>query len=105
MGYEGHLMLLGDAAERARLTEECMARLLDAHADVGGEVVSGGGTGTHAVNTLGHRGPGRLLRADGHRLQRGRAAVRAGADRARDRRVGDAARGGGARLGRSPTSG
>jgi D-serine deaminase-like pyridoxal phosphate-dependent protein len=51
MGYEGHLMLLGDAAERARLTEECMARLLAAHADVGGEVVSGGGTGTHAVNT------------------------------------------------------
>ncbi len=51
MGYEGHLMLLGDAVERARLTEECMARLLAAHADVGGEVVSGGGTGTYAVNT------------------------------------------------------
>jgi D-serine deaminase-like pyridoxal phosphate-dependent protein len=51
MGYEGHLMMLPDQAERARLTEECMARLLAAHADVGGEVVSGGGTGTYAVNT------------------------------------------------------
>ena len=27
MGYEGHLMLLPDVAERARLTEECMAKL------------------------------------------------------------------------------
>ncbi len=51
MGYEGHLMLLPDAPERARLTEECMAKLLAAHADVGGELVSGGGTGTYAVNT------------------------------------------------------
>jgi D-serine deaminase-like pyridoxal phosphate-dependent protein len=51
MGYEGHLMLLPDLAERARHTEECMATLLAAHADVGGELVSGGGTGTYAVNT------------------------------------------------------
>jgi D-serine deaminase-like pyridoxal phosphate-dependent protein len=51
MGYEGHLMMLEDAAERARLTEECMAKLLAAHADVGGDVVSGGGTGTYAMNT------------------------------------------------------
>ena len=48
MGYEGHLMMLPDVAERARLTEECMAKLAIAHADVGGEVVSGGGTGTYA---------------------------------------------------------
>jgi D-threonine aldolase len=51
MGYEGHLMMLDDVAERAKLTEECMARLLAAHADVGGEIVSGGGTGTYALNT------------------------------------------------------
>ena len=51
MGYEGHLMMLPDATERARLTEECMAKLVAAHADVGGEVVSGGGTGTYAMNT------------------------------------------------------
>jgi D-serine deaminase-like pyridoxal phosphate-dependent protein len=51
MGYEGHLMMLDDVAERGRLTEECMGRLLAAHADVGGEIVSGGGTGTYALNT------------------------------------------------------
>jgi D-serine deaminase-like pyridoxal phosphate-dependent protein len=51
MCYEGHLQALPDVAERARLTRECMALLLAAHADVGGEVVSGGGTGTSAVNT------------------------------------------------------
>jgi D-serine deaminase-like pyridoxal phosphate-dependent protein len=51
MGYEGHLMMLADVAERARLTEECMAKLLAAHADVGGDVISGGGTGTYAMNT------------------------------------------------------
>jgi D-serine deaminase-like pyridoxal phosphate-dependent protein len=44
-------MMLPDVAERARLTEECMAKLATAHADVGGEVVSGGGTGTYAMNT------------------------------------------------------
>jgi D-serine deaminase-like pyridoxal phosphate-dependent protein len=51
MGYEGHLMMLDDVAERGRLTQECMERLLAAHADVGGEIVSGGGTGTYALNT------------------------------------------------------
>ena len=51
MGYEGHLQLLGDLDERAKLTKECMDRLRAAHADVGGDVVSGGGTGTSAVNT------------------------------------------------------
>ena len=51
MGYEGHLMMLPDTAERAKLTEECMAKLLAAHADVGGDVISGGGTGTYAMNT------------------------------------------------------
>ena len=50
MGYEGHLML-ETGAEQARQTEECMVRLLAAHADVGGELVSAGGTGTFAVNT------------------------------------------------------
>ncbi|RZT87351.1 D-serine deaminase-like pyridoxal phosphate-dependent protein [Pseudonocardia sediminis] len=51
MGYEGHLMMLPDVAERARLTRECMERLLAAHADVGGDVVSGGGSGTWDMNT------------------------------------------------------
>jgi D-serine deaminase-like pyridoxal phosphate-dependent protein len=50
MGYEGHLMLVADEAERRRTTAECMAKLEQAHAEVGGEVVSAGGTGTYAVN-------------------------------------------------------
>jgi D-serine deaminase-like pyridoxal phosphate-dependent protein len=51
MGYEGHLMVLEDTAERARLTAEAMKLLLAAHADVGGELVSAGGTGTYRENT------------------------------------------------------
>src|SRR6266542_1656937 len=50
MGYEGHLMVVRDAAERARLDEEAMRLLLAAHADVGGELVSAGGTGTYREN-------------------------------------------------------
>jgi D-serine deaminase-like pyridoxal phosphate-dependent protein len=50
MGYEGHLMLVEDVTDRARQTEECMEILAQAHAQVGGEVVSGGGTGTWVVN-------------------------------------------------------
>lgn len=51
MGYEGHLMTVSPAEDRAAKTEESMALLLKAHGDVGGELVSGGGTGTYAVNT------------------------------------------------------
>lgn len=51
MGYEGHVMLVADLEDRRKQTEECMQRLLAAHADVGGDVVSAGGTGTYAVNT------------------------------------------------------
>ncbi|GAA1483083.1 alanine racemase [Gordonia sinesedis] len=51
MGYEGHLMLLADADERRRYTEQAMALLTAAAADVGGELISGGGTGTYAVNS------------------------------------------------------
>ncbi|WP_448614913.1 alanine racemase [Modestobacter sp. URMC 112] len=51
MGYEGHLMMVEPAAERGRLTAEAMELLLGAHAEVGGEVVSAGGTGTYAENT------------------------------------------------------
>jgi D-serine deaminase-like pyridoxal phosphate-dependent protein len=51
MGYEGHVVGLEDAAERERQCRESMALLLAAHADVGGELVSAGGTGTYALNT------------------------------------------------------
>jgi D-serine deaminase-like pyridoxal phosphate-dependent protein len=50
MGYEGHLMM-APADTKAAAVEASMALLLAAHADVGGDVVSAGGTGTHAVNT------------------------------------------------------
>jgi D-serine deaminase-like pyridoxal phosphate-dependent protein len=50
MGYEGHLMREpGDT--KPDLVERSMALLLEAHAAVGGDVISGGGTGTWTVNT------------------------------------------------------
>jgi D-threonine aldolase len=51
MGYEGHVVGLVDAAERADRCRIAMELLLAAHADVGGELISAGGTGTYAVNT------------------------------------------------------
>ena len=50
MGYEGHLMMVEPEADRRAQTEEAMKHLLAASADVGGELVSGGGTGTYALN-------------------------------------------------------
>ena len=64
MGYEGHLMT-ADPATKAERVAASMALLTAAHADVGGEVVSGGGTGTYAVNQCVHRDPGRLVRPHG----------------------------------------
>lgn len=52
MGYEGHVSLNPDRATRVELLEVAMARLARAYADVGGDVVSGGGTGTYDLNTL-----------------------------------------------------
>ncbi|MGO9876335.1 MAG: alanine racemase [Acidimicrobiia bacterium] len=52
MGYEGHAVLVPDGAQRARLTDESMAILQRAHESVGGPILSGGGTGTYAVNTV-----------------------------------------------------
>ena len=51
MGYEGHVMPVEDPADKLRQTEECMAKLLKASADVGGDLVSAGGTGNYAINT------------------------------------------------------
>jgi D-serine deaminase-like pyridoxal phosphate-dependent protein len=50
MGYEGHAVGLEDRATRIRLTEEAMQLLLAAHARVGGELISAGGTGTYDCN-------------------------------------------------------
>jgi len=51
MGYEGHLMMVRDRAEKLEKVHDAMAILLQAHEVVGGEIVSGGGTGTWDVNT------------------------------------------------------
>ncbi len=51
MGYEGHLMMVTDREKQAALVEKSMAKLLAAHEAVGGEIVSGGGTGTFDINT------------------------------------------------------
>jgi D-serine deaminase-like pyridoxal phosphate-dependent protein len=51
MGYEGHVVGLEDRKLRLELTEQCMDILVGAHQDVGGEVISAGGTGTFDTNT------------------------------------------------------
>jgi D-serine deaminase-like pyridoxal phosphate-dependent protein len=51
MGYEGHVVGLADRAERIDKTAASMELLTKAHADVGGEIVSAGGTGTFDINT------------------------------------------------------
>lgn len=46
MGYEGHLMMVAERNERAAAVSAAMELLVAAHADVGGDVISAGGTGT-----------------------------------------------------------
>jgi D-serine deaminase-like pyridoxal phosphate-dependent protein len=52
MGYEGHLMGVEDRAKRSLATDEAMALLAKAHTEVGGDVISAGGTGTWDVNRV-----------------------------------------------------
>lgn len=51
MGYEGHVVGLPDRTMREQLTKDSMERLVAAHDDVGGDVISAGGTGTYDINT------------------------------------------------------
>lgn len=51
MGYEGHLMMVSDRSERIERVGAATALLLDAANKVGGDVISGGGTGTFDTNT------------------------------------------------------
>ena len=51
MGYEGHAIGLEERSLRLDLTAQAMELLLQAHADVGGDVISAGGTGTYDLNT------------------------------------------------------
>jgi D-serine deaminase-like pyridoxal phosphate-dependent protein len=50
MGYEGHVVGNSDREGRERGCAESMEQLLRAHADVGGELISAGGTGTYDCN-------------------------------------------------------
>jgi D-serine deaminase-like pyridoxal phosphate-dependent protein len=52
MGYEGHAVGICDRSVRAEVANAAMAVLHRAHADVGGEVVSAGGTGTYDMDTV-----------------------------------------------------
>jgi D-serine deaminase-like pyridoxal phosphate-dependent protein len=51
MGYEGHVVGLEDRRARVQMCAESMGLLTRAHQEVGGEVVSAGGTGTYDINT------------------------------------------------------
>lgn len=46
MGYEGHVMDWSDRDKQRAEVDTCMARLQTAHAQVGGDITSAGGTGT-----------------------------------------------------------
>jgi D-serine deaminase-like pyridoxal phosphate-dependent protein len=52
MGYEGHVVGVADRAKREGGAKDAMALLARAHGDVGGEVVSAGGTGTYDTNRI-----------------------------------------------------
>ena len=51
MGYEGHIVGLEDRAARSAMLEDSMGQLILAADQVGGEVISAGGTGTYDLNT------------------------------------------------------
>lgn len=52
MGYEGHVMGMATRAQRKEACGAAMAKLRAAHAQVGGDVISAGGTGTFDVNDV-----------------------------------------------------
>jgi D-serine deaminase-like pyridoxal phosphate-dependent protein len=52
MGYEGHAVLLPDRTQRAAKTTQAMERLREVAKEVGGPVVSAGGTGTYDLNEV-----------------------------------------------------
>jgi D-serine deaminase-like pyridoxal phosphate-dependent protein len=50
MGYEGHAAAIGDRPARAEMTASAVELLSQAHAQVGGDVVSAGATGTYDLH-------------------------------------------------------
>lgn len=51
MGYEGHLMVMADRAEQQTRVDRAVESLMQAHESVGGDIVSGGGTGTYDLHS------------------------------------------------------
>ena len=51
MGYEGHIVGLASRDERTDKIVDSMARLIVAHEQVGGDIISAGGTGTFDINS------------------------------------------------------
>jgi D-serine deaminase-like pyridoxal phosphate-dependent protein len=51
MGYEGHIVGLSERARRQAMIKPAMEALVAAHGDVGGSLISAGGTGTFDINT------------------------------------------------------
>jgi D-threonine aldolase len=52
MGYEGHAVGVEDRAQRTELVRRAMELLQQAADQVGGDVISAGGTGTYDINTV-----------------------------------------------------
>ena len=52
MGYEGHLQMVAEPAERTERVRAAMMLLRRAHGAVGGDIVSAGGTGTHDLHSF-----------------------------------------------------
>jgi D-serine deaminase-like pyridoxal phosphate-dependent protein len=52
MGYEGHVVGIAEEEKRRAGCSASMALLSAAHRDVGGDLVSAGGTGTYACNDV-----------------------------------------------------
>jgi D-serine deaminase-like pyridoxal phosphate-dependent protein len=50
MGYEGHLMVVADRDRQRADVQAAMDLLLAAHKDVGGDIISAGGTGTYDLH-------------------------------------------------------
>ena len=50
MGYEGHLMMVEDRHQQRAEVERAMEILRRAHVDIGGTVISAGGTGTYDLH-------------------------------------------------------
>jgi D-serine deaminase-like pyridoxal phosphate-dependent protein len=52
MGYEGQMMMVEDREARSRGVAESMRALARAHQQVGGEIISAGGTGSYDINPV-----------------------------------------------------